>query len=362
MTPLADRLAARIRESGPISVADYMDAALADPELGYYRKRDPLGAAGDFTTAPEISQMFGELIGLWCVDTWQKMDRPNPFDWVELGPGRGTLMADAVRAAGVLPDFQEDARLILVETSPALRGRQRATLATAPITPTWADSFDTTGEAPLLLIANEFLDALPIRQFEMTGDGWRERLVALDGDTGFRFTSGDAPMEDEIPQRLRDAPTGAIFETCPAARDLAIAIAGRITRAGGAALFIDYGHPVAAHGDTLQAVKDHAYHPVLTDTGDCDITAHVDFDALGEAARSAGARVLGPVTQGRFLVDIGIERRAMSLAGNADTRQAADIARALRRLTGLQSDAMGRLFKVLAVVHPNLADVGGFDT
>jgi len=360
MTPLEIRIADLIRSGGPMSVTEYMRTSLADPDHGYYVTRDPLGAAGDFTTAPEISQMFGELIGLWCVDVWQKMDRPSPFDWVELGPGRGTLMADAVRAAQVLPDFLEDGRLTLVETSPMLKERQRQALAEAPLPVAWTDTFDADGEAPLLLIANEFLDALPIRQFERTADGWRERQVALDGEAGFRFATGDTVMEDQVPAALRDTPTGAIFETCPDARDLVAAVADRIARSGGAALFIDYGHPVPALGETLQAVRGHAYHRVLTDAGEADLTAHVDFGALADSARDAGASVLGPVDQGRFLQAIGIERRTEALVRTASPDQIADIASALNRLTAPGPNAMGRLFKAMAVHHPDMVGVDGF--
>ena len=277
MNALGRALAARIRAAGPISLADYMAEALTHPSLGYYRRDDPLGASGDFTTAPEISQMFGELIGLWLVDAWDRLRRPDPVVLVELGPGRGTLMTDALRALKLRPELGAALNLHLVESSPGLRERQAAALAAA--TPQWHDGFETVPPGPLLLLANEFFDALPIRQFERTRSGWCERMVALD-DAGERFgwvLAPPSPAADALLSAAqREAPLGAIAEISPAARGLAAAIGARLAAAPGAALIVDYGYDRSAAGDTLQALKRHAPADPLCDPGETDLTAHVD--------------------------------------------------------------------------------------
>ncbi len=354
---LSEVLARRIRVAGPISVAEYMAEALGHPTLGYYTTRDPLGAAGDFVTAPEISQMFGELIGLWCAETWERMGRPAPVLIVELGPGRGTLMADALRALRrVAPAFRAALRLHLVETSPTLRRLQTERLA--DVSPTWHDRLaDVPAGLPTLVVANEFLDALPIRQFIRTEEGWRERQVGLDPAGSGRFAFALAPEPTAslalIPAPLRDrAPPGSLFEACPAALSIAGALAARAVRDGGAALLIDYGHVASACGETLQAARGHRRHDPLDTPGSADLTAHVDFAAVARAATETGARIWGPVPQGEFLRALGIEARAGMLLRGATPAQAAVIESGCRRL--IDPAEMGTLFKALAIADPAL--------
>ena len=359
MTPLAHRLAERIRRDGTLSIADYMSAALGDPDVGYYRRRDPLGVAGDFITAPEISQIFGELIGLWCAASWEQMGRPDPVILAELGPGRGTLMADALRAIAVAPDFRRALRLHLVETSPVLRQAQGKLLAAAH--PAWHDTIATLPAGSLIVVAHEFLDALPIHQFVRGNSGWHERRIGLGPDGALAFTSDatDAAAATAlIPQALREAPVGSVFERRPAADSLARALGAALGTRPGVALFVDYGHAASACGDTLQAVRHHRHEPVLATPGEADLTAHVDFAAFAEAAVSAGARVWGPVPQGGFLTALGIADRAGKLLDNATPAQMAALEGACRRL--LDPQEMGSLFKALALAHPSLSAPAGF--
>ncbi len=268
-----------------------MALALGHPEWGYYTTRDPFGRKGDFITASEISQVFGEMLGLWCVEVWRQMGAPDPVRLVELGPGRGTLMADALRAAAVSPDFIRAAQVHLVETSPVLREAQRSALAGRDVV--WHDRFDDIPEGPLLLVANEFFDALPVRQLQREADGWCERLVG-NGPQGLQFvlSTPGAPSAALLDPGMRaGAAEGAIAEIQPAALSIAAAISARLGAFGGAALIIDYGYMQSAAGDTLQAVRSHKPHDVLLDPGDADLTVHVDFAALARAAGvSAGAR------------------------------------------------------------------------
>ena len=336
-----------------------MTQALQHPRLGYYATRDPLGATGDFITAPEVSQVFGELIGLWCADLWARMGRPDPVLLVELGPGRGTLMADALRALAVAADFRSALRVHLVETSPALRAIQARTLAAAA--PTWHESLDSVPAGHFLLVANEFLDALPIRQFERRGGRWHERRVGLapDGSTlAFVLDPTSGASAALLPERLATAPDGSVAEICPAALGLAVDLGRRLVADRGAALLIDYGHAESACADTLQAVRQHRYHPVLEAPGSADLTAHVDFEAFAAAAYAAGARVYGPVTQGDFLRSLGIELRAQQLLRRASAEVGATIRTGVRRL--IDSDEMGTLFKVLALTDPTLPTPAGF--
>lgn len=353
---MAAHLRAVIARDGPIPVERYMAEALGHAEFGYYGGRhagDPLGARGDFVTAPEVSQMFGELIGLWCAVGWAGMGRPAPVRLVELGPGRGTLMADALRALGrTAPDFLAAAELHLIETSPALRRQQGALLADSGAV--WHEAFAEVPEGPLLLIANEFFDALPIRQFVCTEAGWRERLVDAAED-GFRFVLAAAAADPP----LADAALGSIFEDCPAGRALVTRIGKRLAAQGGLALIVDYGHAASAPGETLQAVRRHRPHQVLAAPGSADITAHVDFAALARAARAIGARVYGPVPQGRFLEGLGIRERAQTLSRTAAPRKADEIRAASRRL--INADEMGSLFKVLALAGADQPAPPGFE-
>ena len=360
MSDLASHLRQLIERDGPISAARYMAEALTHPKHGYYMRGDPFGAAGDFTTAPEISQMFGELVGLWCVQWWNQMGRPASVNLVELGPGRGTLMADALRAARAVPAFRAAIEVHLVEISPALRAHQRAALK--GLRPCWHDRLASVPDGPLILVANEFFDSLPIRQFQRAQDGWRERLVGLEPETGaFRFVldpRGDAAAR-LIPPAVRGAPVGAIAEASPAGLALAREIGERLTAAGGAALIIDYGHARSAPGETLQAVRRHASHDVLAEPGTADLTAHVDFESLARAAAEAGARVYGPIPQGEFLEALGVGVRAEALIASATPAQAAGLRAACRRLT--DPAEMGALFKVLALADPRRPAPAGFE-
>ncbi|WP_339859864.1 class I SAM-dependent methyltransferase [Thalassospira alkalitolerans] len=351
-TPLLDHLKRRIALSGPITIADFMNDALAHPEFGYYRKQDPFGRDGDFITAPEISQMFGELIGLWAAVSWQQMGSPRKIDLVELGPGRGTLMADALRAVRNVPGFSDALTVRFVETSPVLRSHQQTAIMPYGIPATWHEVFDdipSRGNAPMIVIGNEFFDALPIRQFERGDHGWAERLIGVDAGTGaLGFVRGqETPVTDAlIPATLRGtAKPGDIFESCALAIAIADQVARRLNAVGGAALFIDYGHPHSAFGDTLQALKDHKFHSVLDQPGDADVTAHVDFAAIGRTILEADGRVGAVLTQGTFLRMLGIEQRAELLKETADAEQAKLIDTALARL--IEADQMGTLFKVL---------------
>ncbi len=357
-TPLARRLKARIAADGPLPLDVFWQAAMTDPEGGYYTTGKPIGAGGDFTTAPEISQIFGELIGLWLAEAWIRAGRPAPFALIELGPGRGQLMADALRAARAAPDFLEAADLLLVEASPIMRVHQAAALATGK--PRWAsdwrDAFAGDDDRPIFLIANEFLDALPIRQFIRTGSGWAERLAATQGDS-FAFTS--RPVALPPPDAPDAAPEGAILEWS-AERDAVMAvIGGRIARTGGAALLVDYGHGSGRIGDTLQALAGGRPADPLANPGQADITSHVDFAAASRAATDAGAAAFGPVDQGAFLLRLGAEIRAAQLTRQAPPEKAAAIALGLRRL--LHPKEMGSLFKALAVLPRAAPPPAGFE-
>jgi SAM-dependent MidA family methyltransferase len=333
VTALTDIIRARIRADGPMSVADYMALCLGHPRHGYYTTRDPLGAAGDFTTAPEISQMFGEMIGLWLAQVWADAGRPAPFRLVELGPGRGTLMADALRAARAAPGFAEAADLWLVETSPALRAEQAKRLPAAQ----WVARLEEVPEGPCLLVANEFLDALPMRQFIASAQGWREKLVGQ-GPEGLVWGLSP-PLPDSC-----DAPEGAWREKSTLAEAIAGQIAARIGAEGGAALIVDYGYRAADRppGFTLQAVRGHAPADPLAAPGQADLTWLIDFDRL-----AAGLAPLATVTapQGALLARLGIGERAAQLAA-ARPGEADAVADALERLTA--ADRMGTLFKALA--------------
>ena len=348
MTPLAARLAARIAATGPMTVADYMAACLLDPAHGYYATREPFGRQGDFVTAPEISQMFGELAGLALAQAWLDQGAPAPFTLAELGPGRGTLMADLMRATRAVPGFHAAARLHLVEASPRLRAIQAERLPEAA--PVWLDHTAALPEAPLFLIANEFLDALPIRQFLRTPEGWAERMVGLDAD---RLAFGLAPPTAlaALAPRLADTRPGDVVETCPAAPAILTDIAGRIARHGGAAVLIDYGG-WQGRGDTLQALYRGAPDDPLAHPGEADLTAHVDFAPLAAAARAAGAAASRLTPQGVWLTHLGIDARADRLARNLAGPALASHRAAHHRLT--DPAEMGTLFKVLAL-HPGTA-------
>lgn len=356
MSELEAHIRSLIADDGPITVERFMELALGHPEHGYYMNRDPFGASGDFTTAPEISQMFGELIGLWAAEVWATMGRPNPLRLVELGPGRGTLMSDALRAARVSPNFRAALDVTLVETSPTLAEIQHETLLTAGAPIAWVATLAEAPEGPAIFIGNEFLDALPVRQYVRNHNRWRERVVWVDRSGAIAFAPGRQPE----PFIHAQGEEGDIIETCPAAHRLVYELAGRLARQGGVALFIDYGHGVTTIGETLQAVRAHRIADVLAEPGECDLTAHVDFAAMARTARAAGAAVYGPVDQGDFLREIGLETRARALSERSPDR-GQEFEQARRRLMGKDGGEMGALFKVMAVAHRDLPPPPGFD-
>lgn len=344
--PLGDVFRRLIRATGPISVAQFM----AESNARYYSGKDPLGQAGDFVTAPEVSQMFGELIGLWCADMWVRAGRDEAVHYVELGPGRGTLAKDALRASR---RYGFEPRVHFVETSQALKDVQLAALPGA----IWHHDLSTLPtEGAILLVANEFLDALPVRQLVKTGDGWRERMVALEGEA-FVFTAGIQPMDSAVPVDLRGADVGTILETCPGAAATVYEVAGRLSQQGGAALFIDYGHDRVLPGSTLQAVARHQKVDPFAAPGEADLTALVDFATLARVAQSRDVRHLGTVPQGSWLRALGIEARAEALMARAP-HVAEEIALARERL--IAADQMGDLFKVMGLAASNWPDGAGF--
>ncbi|GLK70882.1 SAM-dependent methyltransferase [Ancylobacter dichloromethanicus] len=358
MTALAQTLTRQIALTGPITVADYMEQCLFHPTLGYYTTREPFGATGDFVTAPEISQMFGELLGLWAAETWLRLGSPSPFVLAELGPGRGTMMADMLRATARVPGFHAAAWVVLVEASPRLRAKQAETLSAHSVE--WVERIEALPPGPLIALANEFVDALPIRQFLRVPEGIAERMVGLDdrGRLAFGLRPG-ARLDARAETRLAAAPPGALIEICPLGLSIAEKLGARIAASGGAALLVDYGH-AGGFGDTLQALYRHAYDDVLAHPGEADLTAHVDFAALARAARGAGARVFGPIGQGALLERLGLDERAFRLkrAANEADREMVETARL--RLAGPDEGQMGALFKALALVHPALDMVAGF--
>lgn len=349
MTPLADILRARIAQDGPMTVADYMAECLLHPTHGYYTTQTPFGAKGDFTTAPEISQMFGELVGLCLAQAWLDQGAPAVFTLAELGPGRGTLMADILRATRGVPGFHAAMRVHLLEASPALRAEQaRALTGHAPV---WTHRIEALPEAPLFLVANEFFDALPIHQYENRAGLWHERVIGLQGGALAFGLAPDPTSAPPDPRFAGDA-TGTVVETCPAARPYLAAITARLARHGGLALVIDYGG-WRSKGDTLQAMKDHAFTPPLAEPGRADLTAHVDFEAL-----AMGWPHHHFTTQGAFLTALGIDARAARLAQGLSGAALENHLAAHRRLT--QGQEMGSLFKVLALSGPDAPPPAGF--
>ena len=365
--PLKERLIAKIKAEGPLSVAEYMTICLLDPVQGYYPTRDPLGSDGDFITAPEISQMFGEVIGLWCIQTWQDMGRPKKVQVIELGPGRGIMMSDILRAAQLDKEFLEAITVTLAEASPALEAVQGKTLSTAPCPISWAPSLDKAPKGPAIIIGNEFLDCLPIRQFiqkdRFAGRaGWQERMVAVEDNT-LRF--GVSPvvisesLQATLPEAQEDAKNDDLLEVCPASAQIIDQIKERFETDMGRALFIDYGPETTEFGDTLQALKRHEKVGVFSDPGNTDLTARVDFGALVELAQAVELSVTNPVPQREFLSKLGLEMRAVALS-RAKPESKDKIARQLHRLTA--SDEMGELFKVVCFQSDGLELPLGFRT
>jgi NADH dehydrogenase [ubiquinone] 1 alpha subcomplex assembly factor 7 len=354
-TLLAVRLKERIARHGPISISDYMEACLADKDAGYYPSRQPIGADGDFITAPEVSQIFGELLGLWAGAVWQSMGAPKPFVVAELGPGRGTLMADAMRAWRSVPEFLANVTVVLVETSPVLREAQQMALYGAEAPVLWRDSLEHVPQGPMILIANEFVDALPVRQLVWREQAWRERCVRIGATGGFDYCDGPV-VDNEAMQQLGealDAPEGSVLEVRPAANELIATLARRAQSAPLAALIVDYGHEETACGDTLQAISRHKFADPLEAPGEVDLTAHVDFAALRDMATAHGLAAYGPMPQGAFLLQLGLEARRDRLCETATDAQRQELVTGTNRL--VDPAAMGLLFKALAITSRGLA-------
>ncbi|MET0546889.1 MAG: SAM-dependent methyltransferase [Caulobacterales bacterium] len=362
---LRHRLIAQISAAGPMSVADFMRAALYDPEDGYYVAKSPIGApvkhGGDFITAPEVSQMFGELLGLWAVQAWADSGAPDEVVFAELGPGRGVLMADALWACRVAPQFRAAARVHLVELNSNLKAAQMERLKDVPHI-SWLADFEQLPPGSSVILANEFLDCFPIRQFARAADGWRERLIGADAEA-LQFGLGPivkpqqlASGADEL-RALKAAPEGAVYEVAPGFAAFVDALARRLLAAPGRALFVDYGGDGLEFGDTLQALKRHKKCDPLLEPGCADLTAHVDFRALCSLARGHGLEVAGPMSQGAFLHALGIGARAQVLI-DANPHRKDEITKALERLTG--DNQMGRLFKAVCISSPGLPAAAGF--
>jgi SAM-dependent MidA family methyltransferase len=360
-SPLQAEFRKLIKSSGPMPVWRYMELCLTHPQHGYYVARDPLGREGDFTTSPEVSQMFGELLGLWTASVWKAIDSPSVLRLIELGPGRGTMMADALRALRVLPPLYQSLSVHLVEINPVLRDKQKSTLAGVRNI-AWHERLDDVPDGPSVILANEYFDVLPIHQVVKRETGWHERVVEIDGNGQLVFGTAAEPtprFEALLPPLVRAAPVGAVFEWRPDAEIMRIAT--RVRDQGGAALIIDYGHLRSDVGDTFQAIARHSFTDPLKNPGQADITAHVDFQALARAAEDLGAEVHGPVPQGDFLKRLGIETRAVTLMAKTTPEISEDISGALKRLIGGGRGGMGSMFKVLAVSEPGLTVLAGFD-
>ena len=352
-TPLETKLVELIEEHGPIRIGDYMTDALSHPQYGYYTSQDPFGAGGDFTTSPEISQVFGELVGSWLIHAWEEMGGPSAFNLVELGPGRGTLMADILRVAKIRPRFLDAVHVFMVESSGRLRYQQKRLLADTGVRITWADRLEDVPPGPILVVANEFFDCLPIRQFVRTTDRddrpWRERLVGVTETRPRKlaFVLSEARFGDQ-PGMPPGAQPESVFESCATAQELIAEIAHRLRDQKGRALIIDYGHGRSGYGDTLQAMKGHAPWPVLEKPGLADVTAHVDFGALARCARQHDVRTDGPIRQADFLERLGIHLRVEAVERNlGDDDKRADFRAGAQRL--VDRNGMGSLFKVLAI-------------
>jgi NADH dehydrogenase [ubiquinone] 1 alpha subcomplex assembly factor 7 len=348
--------------AGPMPVAEFMGHCLGHPRLGYYITHDPFGSGGDFTTSPEISQMFGELVGLWSAAVWRQMGAPAEVRLIELGPGRGTMMLDMLRAANVMPDFRRAITVHLIETSPALLARQKQTLGNLDVSIVWHESLADVPEEPAIIVANEFFDAIPVNQAVKQADGWHERVVGLDLDGKFAFAIAPEPLrffEQTLPPQVRMAEVGSIYEW--RADTQALEVGRRVARGGGGALIVDYGYPESMIGDTFQALRNQRKADPLTTPGLADLTAHVDFQALGSAAESIGCRVHGPVDQATFLRRLGIEQRATNLKKVAPPDKAAALDAALARLTAGGATGMGNLFKAIGLSAPEIGTLPGFE-
>jgi len=347
-----------LAERGAISVAAFMEWCLTGSEDAYYRRAEAIGRSGDFVTAPEVSQIFGELIGLWAGAVWESMGRPSPVMLVELGPGRGTLMSDALRALRVLPGFREAARLHLVERSERLRALQAEALAAA--SPVWHERLDDVPDGPAILIANEFFDALPLSQYIYTGGVWHERVIRLDTEGRATFAAGD-PAVPPLPAGMPSPEDGAIFEARLSAQPCIEAIGRRAQSVPVAALIVDYGYGRDSFGETLQAVRGHGYTDPLAEPGESDLSGHVNFAELRRMAAASGLAAWGPLPQGEFLLALGLEARLERLISSARAEQATSLVLGARRLTDPYQ--MGELFKAMALTSRGLQPppfTGGF--
>ncbi len=345
-TPLQEKIRKRIADHGPMTIAEYMGLCLSDPEHGYYMRQQPFGAKGDFTTAPEVSQLFGELIGAWLLHQWLSLDLKGPVHLVEMGPGRGTLMKDILRVISLRPQMLANLQIHLVETSPSLRKAQRKLLKAYTIK--WHDTLETIPDGPVLLVANELFDALPIHQYQLTETGWCERCVGLNEENNLTFGIGSGTLSPaDIAKTNLQAKIGDTLELSPASSAIATQIGHRIKTQGGAALLIDYGYAKTTTGDTFQALKKHEYVSTLEHCGEADLTAHVNFQALANAASAAGAHVHGPVSQCEFLLGLGLLERAGQLGAGKSALDQDQIRKDVERLAA--DDQMGTLFKVLCI-------------
>jgi SAM-dependent MidA family methyltransferase len=352
---LKQKIAQSIAMTGPMSISQYMHLCNAHPQLGYYSTGNPVGKDGDFITAPEVSQMFGELIGLWCLQAWHAMNCPDPVQIVELGPGRGTMINDLIRSIKSSPKFSNATEIRLVETSPSLKSEQRSKLADCSIPIQWVQNIEELPPIPAIFIANEFLDAIPFRQFVKTNDGWQELCVGINSDnkpddSQLTFVIGSSGLEENLlPPGHENEPDGALFEHAPAREAVSILIAQHIKTNGGTALLIDYGHEISGFGDTFQAVQSHQPVSTLANPGHCDLTSHVDFQAINEVAVQNGLKASKILTQQDFLLALGLLERAGRLGHGKSTSIQQKIQQDVDRLAA--DDQMGILFKVLCLTQ-----------
>ncbi len=343
-----------IHHHGYLSIAQYMKMVLTHDEYGYYRKHDPLGKSGDFITAPEISQIFGELIGMWLATQFSEMGEPKDCILVELGAGRGTLISDILRATAKIPKFHSNIKIHIIECNDELKALQKTAIAPYDIKTHWHNDVSTLPKKPLLLVANEFFDALPTHQFVRTDQGWRERMITVDQDDNLTFglTQSPTPQCAFAPKDWQELPTDCVYEFCPEAHDIVYQLSQHIREHRGAGITIDYGYYDNLFTNSFQAVKDHAFHDPLMEPGSADLTTHVNFKRLANTALSAGATAYIGLTQGDFLDQMGIHLRAQMLKKNASPLQAEKISQDVERLTS--PEQMGSLFKTMAITHPDL--------
>ncbi|MEN0000415.1 MAG: class I SAM-dependent methyltransferase [Pseudomonadota bacterium] len=359
--PLAETIRKQIAINGPLSVAHYMSLCLLDPKHGYYTQATPFGAQGDFITAPEISQLFGEIIGAWLINAWHVLGKPAPFLLVEAGPGRGTLMRDIARTARLDAAFRAAADLILIEASPKLRAVQEQTLQDAAIEARWLSDLDQLPDLPCMMVSNEFFDALPIRQFVKHRDQWLERVVGLGEDNQLQWQTGTASLSPaSLPATAGTVDDGAIFEVSTAREAVVAAMAAHIAKNGGIGLHFDYGHATSAPGDTFQAVHRHAFVDPLDTPGQADLTSHVDFEALARSAKRQGVHPYALMDQGDFLLRCGLLERAGQLGDQKPVTVQQQITADVKRLAGDGPDDMGELFKAFCFAHEKVGALPPF--